>query len=218
MHAVLCRRHHANTTTDTWIEQRSWVLRVRRNSDSSGFCYRENLMARMWPRQLPPDVLQNPRRSTEVDVYRRLAVGLDDGWWAFYSRPWLGLTPTGAEKDGECDFVVAHPKAGMLCLEVKGGAVSWNPENGQWTSRDRDANTHNIKDPVDQARTSKHELLKKLKDSSALRNRWITARHGVVLPDSVNPGRDLGPDRPLRIFCFADVFERHFKDWIEGRL
>jgi hypothetical protein len=175
-------------------------------------------MARMWPRQLPPDVLQNPRRSTEVAVYRKLASRLDDSWWAFYSRPWLGLTSTGAEKDGECDFILAHPKLGVLCLEVKGGAVAWYPETGQWTSRDRDGITHNIKDPVEQARSSKHELLKKLKQTSALRNRWITARHGVVLPGSVNPGRDLGMDRPLRLFCFADVYERDFGKWIAGRL
>ena len=184
----------------------------------SGFCYRENLMARMWPRQIPPDVLQNPRRSTEVDVYRRLAGRLDDSWWVFYSRPWLGLTATGAEKDGECDFVVANPKLGVLCLEVKGGAVAWNPETGLWTSRDRDGITHNIKDPVEQARSSKHELLKKLKQVPSLRNRWITARHGVVLPGSVNPGRDLGLDRPLRIFCFSDAYERLFKEWLVGRL
>jgi hypothetical protein len=147
-----------------------------------------------------------------------LAVDLDDGWWVFYSRPWLGLTATGAEKDGECDFVVAHSKLGVLCLEVKGGAVGWNPATGQWTSRDRDGITHNIKDPVDQARSAKHELLKKLKETSLLRNRWLTMRHGVVLPGSVNPGRDLGLDRPLRIFCFSDSYERHFSHWVQARL
>ena len=25
-------------------------------------------------------------------------------------------------------------------------------------------------------------------------------------------------DRPLRVFCFSDVYERHFKAWIEARL
>jgi len=175
-------------------------------------------MAKMWPEQIPPDVLQNPSRSTEVDVFRRLARQLDDSWWVFYSRPWLGMTATGGEKDGECDFVVAHAAHGMLCIEVKGGAVAWNPASGQWTSRDRYGITHNIKDPVHQARSSKHELLKKLKQVRGLQNRWIIARHGVVLPESVNPGRDLGMDRPLRIFCFSDTYERHVGDWVQARL
>src|SRR5262245_3955534 len=123
------------------------------------------MMALMWPRQIPPDVVQNPRRSTELEVFQKLSRELDDTWWVFYSRPWLGMTPTGEEKDGECDFVVAHPDKGLLCIEVKGGAVSWNSESGQWTSRDRNRITHNIKDPVDQARRSKHELLGRLKQN-----------------------------------------------------
>lgn len=174
-------------------------------------------MAKMWPRRIPPDVLQNPLRSTEVAVYRKLERELDDHWWVFYSRPWLGLTATGAEKDGECDFVVAHAQRGMLCIEVKGGAVAWNAETGQWTSRDRFGINHNIKDPVNQARSSKHELLKRLKEIRGFEQRWIATRHGVVLPDNVNPGRDLGPDRPLRIFCFADTYSRHLAEWVESR-
>ena len=171
----------------------------------------------MWPRQIPPDVLHNPRRSTEIAVYGKLERELDDDWWVFYSRPWLGLTATGGEKDGECDFVVAHTKHGVLFIEVKGGAVAWNPETDQWTSRDRDGITHNIKDPVAQARTCKHELRKKLKRLRGFEHRFFVMRHGVVLPDCINPGRDLGPDRPLRIFCFADAYPRHLADWVESR-
>jgi hypothetical protein len=171
----------------------------------------------MWPRRIPPDVLQNPLRSTEVEVFRKLERELDDSWWVFYSRPWLGLTPAGGEKDGECDFVVASAQRGMLCIEVKGGAVGWNPETDQWTSRDRHGLTHRIKDPVNQARTSKHELLAKLKKQRGFERRWIAVRHGVVLPDSDNPGNELGPDKPLRIFCFSDTYPRHLGDWVAAR-
>ena len=171
----------------------------------------------MWPRQIPPDVLQNPLRSTEVDVYRALDSQLDDNWWVFYSRPWLGLTATGEEKDGECDFVVAHAQRGVLCIEVKGGAVAWDAQSGQWTSRDRHGLTHKIKDPVSQARSSKHELLEKLKAIRGLEKRFLVMRHGVVLPHSVDPGRDLGPDRPLRIFCFSSSFPARLAEWVESR-
>jgi len=174
-------------------------------------------MATMWPRRIPPDVLSNPRRWTEIEVFGKLERELDESWWVFYSRPWHGLTATGGEKDGECDFVVAHARQGVLFVEVKGGAVAWNPETDQWTSRDRDGITHKIKDPVKQARTCKHELRKKLKKIRGLEHRFFVMRHGVVLPDCVNPGHDLGPDRPQRIFCFADGYARHLADWVRSR-
>lgn len=174
-------------------------------------------MAVMWPRTLPPDVTGNTLRSTECDVFRRLEAVLDDSFVVFYSRPWLGLKPDGEEIDGECDFVVAHAERGMLTLEVKGGAVAYDPRTGQWTSRDRWKVTHNIKNPVQQARSAKYELLKKLNASPHWKARRIRARQGVVLPHSSAPPGDLGADMPRRIFCFAERFEDGFRDWILER-
>lgn len=174
-------------------------------------------MAVMWPRTLPPDVTVNMLRSTECEVFRRLEAVLDDSFVVFYSRPWLGLKPDGEEIDGECDFIVAHPELGMLTLEVKGGAVAWDPRTDRWTSRDRWKVTHNIKNPVQQARSAKHELLKKLNASPHWTSRRIRAGHGVVLPHSSAPPGDLGADMPQRIFCFAETFEDGFRDWILER-
>lgn len=174
-------------------------------------------MAVMWPRTLPPDVVSSTLRSTECEVFRRLEAVLDDAFVVFYSRPWLGLKPDGEEIDGECDFVVAHATLGMLTLEVKGGAVACDPRTGQWTSRDRWNVMHNIKNPVQQARSAKHELLGKLNASPHWKARRIRARHGVVLPHSSAPPGDLGADMPQRIFCFAERFEDGFRNWILQR-
>ena len=174
-------------------------------------------MAVMWPRTLPPDVTSNTLRSTECDVFRRLEAVLDDSFVVFYSRPWLGLRPDGEEIDGECDFIVAHGELGMLTLEVKGGAVAYDPRTDRWTSRDRWRVTHNIKNPVQQARSAKHELLRKLKTSPQWKSRRIRARHGVVLPHSSALPGDLGADMLQRIFCFAETFEGGFRDWILER-
>lgn len=174
-------------------------------------------MALMWPRQLPPEIRSNPLRSTECAVFEKLSRELDQSWWVFYSRPWLGLTPTGEEIDGECDFVVAHPQKGILCIEVKGGQVAWDPLSGKWSSKDRMGIVHSIKDPVQQARASKHEIVKRLRALPGLQNRWIRARHGVMLPGSGRATRDMGPDRPLHIFCFAEQFERGAAEWVESR-
>jgi len=174
-------------------------------------------MAVMWPRTLPPDVTGNMLRSTECEVFRRLEAVLDDSFVVFYSRPWLGLKPDGEEIDGECDFIVSHAELGMLTLEVKGGAVAYDPRTDQWTSRDRWKVTHSIKNPVRQARSAKHELLKKLNASTHWKTRRIRARHGVVLPHSSAPPGDLGADMPRRIFCFTERFEDGFRDWILER-
>ena len=174
-------------------------------------------MAVMWPRKLPPDVLRNPLRSTECEVYRKLESSLSDAFTVFYSRPWLGLTATGEEIDGECDFVVAHAELGLLALEVKGGAVSYDPAEERWTSRDRWNLRHTIRNPVQQARSSKHRILEKLKQSSQWSVRRIRARHGIVLPHSARPPGDLGADMPLRIFCFEEEFRTDFGKWVRSR-
>ena len=106
---------------------------------------------------------------------------------------------------------------GMLTLEVKGGAVAYDPRTNRWTSRDRWNVTHNIKNPVQQARSAKHELLSKLKASPHWKARRIRARHGVVLPHSSAPSGDLGADMPQRTFCFAESFEGRLRDWIFER-
>ena len=174
-------------------------------------------MAVMWPRVLPPDITRNSLRSTECDVFRRLEAVLDESFVVYYSRPWLGLKPDGEEIDGECDFIVAQPVLGMLTLEVKGGAVAYDPLTDRWTSRDRWKVTHNIKNPVQQARSAKYELLKKLNASTHWRARHIRARHGVVLPHSSAPLGDLGADMPQRIFCFEETYENSLHDWIIER-
>ncbi|MEE4356529.1 MAG: NERD domain-containing protein [Desulfococcaceae bacterium] len=174
-------------------------------------------MAVMWPAKLPRDVLDNVLRSSECQVYRRLEAVLEDPFVVFYSSPWLGIKPDGEEIDGECDFVVAHPDLGFLTLEVKGGAVSYDPKTEQWTSVDRWGLTHNIKNPVQQARTSKYELLNKLKNSKHWKERRICIRHGVVLPHSAAPSGDLGADMPRHIFCFYEDFGGDFRNWILRR-
>jgi len=174
-------------------------------------------MAVMWPRELPDDVTSDILRSTECRVYRQLNHVLEDHFVVFYSRPWLGLTRLGEEIDGECDFLVAHPDMGILAIEVKGGAVAYDPEGGSWTTRDRWGIVHTIKNPVKQARSSMHQILKKLQASTAWAPRRIRIRHGVIFPDSERPEGDLGADMPLSIFCFLDDFQNNLREWILGR-
>lgn len=174
-------------------------------------------MATMWPRALPREVIENPLRAAEIKVYKRLAEILDESFTVFYSRPWLGLTPSGAERDGECDFVIAHADYGLLTIEVKGGAIGYEPASGRWTSRDRYGFTHSIKDPVAQARTAKHVLLDKLRKSSDWLSRHIRANHGLMFPDCLVPTEGLGADAPRRLVCSLDDWP-DLQRWIVARM
>jgi hypothetical protein len=175
-------------------------------------------MATLWPRELPLSIRQDRRRSAEVRVYDRLAAVLDDSFTVFYSSPWLGTDHLGNERDGECDFMIAHPRMGYLTLEVKGGGISFDPVERQWWSTDRDGFRFRIKDPVEQARSAKHELLAKLRATRHWQDRWIHNSHGVVFPDAAAPPRDLGADRPAHIFCCSRELAHGFREWIEGRM
>lgn len=175
-------------------------------------------MALMWPKYLRTEIRRNPLRRAEVELYDRLEQVLPDGWVVWYSRPWLGLTSTGAERDGEADFIIAHPDRGYLSLEVKGGEISYDPTSDHWTSRDRAGIIHTIKNPIAQARSSKHEMLKKLKAARGWIERRIRIRHGVVLPDSIVPRRALSADSPREIFCDTAEVRADLRGWIENRI
>lgn len=177
-------------------------------------------MAVMWPRRVPEWVLADRRRQAEVEVYEQLARTLDDGWQVFYSRPWWGIGPRGGEQEGEADFIVAHPDRGILFVEVKGGGVEYVPESSVWISKDRNGVRHYIKDPVGQASSCKHRYLRRLRELHGWPKGFVRFRHGVVLPDSVEPGRDVltigGHDR--RLFCFAGEYRHALDRWVAERL
>jgi hypothetical protein len=175
-------------------------------------------MARIIPVKIPADILANPQRSAECKTFRRLESELEDPFVVFYSRPWHGMNQSGEEIDGECDFVVAHPELGILAIEVKGGQISYDPLNRKWISRDRYGYDHDLKKgPFDQAKTSKYHILEKLKKSKLWSSRRIQATHGVIFPDTADPGEDLGADMPEEMICYLDIFDRHFRDWILSR-
>ncbi|MFC6519802.1 NERD domain-containing protein [Undibacterium arcticum] len=177
-------------------------------------------MACMWPLVLPDWVLADGRRNAEIAVFRRLDEALDSSWNVFYSRPWWGISPKGGELDGEADFILVHPDHGLLFLEVKGGAIAYDPTTDQWTSRDRNGIRHKIKDPVKQATTCKHQFLGRLKATQGWPSAFIRFRHGVIFPDCESPpisGLSVG-QYEKRLFCCMQEFEYALDKWIHGRM
>lgn len=175
-------------------------------------------MAVMWPRKLPEWVVQDPRRAAECEVYKKLDLVLDDEWSVYYSRPWWGLSNTGGEIDGEADFVVAHPDRGVLFLEVKGGLVKHDPLTSKWSSVDRLRVKHTIKDPMQQAMKSKHELLKKFQLVPGWPHQRVRLRHGVILPDSQPENDELVGGYEQELFCFSKDLRDGLRSWVVQRL
>ena len=176
-------------------------------------------MAKMWPQVLPQWIVNQPQRSAEVKVFKKLNDELDDSWSVFYSRPWWGVNPRGGDKDGEADFIIAHPELGLLFLEVKGGRIAYDPAHEKWTSVNRHDVVFRIKDPVKQAMECKHQVIRQLSKLQKWPG-YMSATHGVVFTDSMGPEGEeshIGPyDRGL--FCHAMEFDADLGGWIFRRL
>lgn len=176
-------------------------------------------MAKCVPSILPAWVEQDERRSAEIRVYQKCKEVLNDEWHVFYSRPWWGLNSKGGEKDGEADFILVHPKYGILFLEVKGGRISFDSKRDEWASVDRHDVRHVFpKSPVIQAVNSKHELFKKFSKHSKWPKTRIIVHHGVVFVDTIESELQILGGYEKELFCFSVDFERNFLDWILSRL
>lgn len=162
----------------------------------------------MYPTPLPEVAIGDKSRQAERRVYDALGAQLGPAYSVFYSVAWLSKSPGAPARDGEVDFVVAHPERGALLLEVKGGRVCRDGTTGKWRSIDHFGHVHPIHDPFAQVKASKHALLHKLLEHPALRTSFIGLGHGVILPDSASPHQPLAPDAPLEITLFADDLDR----------
>ncbi len=73
-------------------------------------------MAHIYPRRPDPAT----RSHAELALYAALEQQLSDEYTVFHSVRWLVRDIHAGARDGEADFVVAHPRAGILVIEAKG--------------------------------------------------------------------------------------------------
>ncbi len=147
-------------------------------------------MARMFPERLPDGVQSDAERR----VFSALKSQFGDDFVVFSRVRWLAKE-RGRARDGEADFVVAHPRYGVLVLEVKGGGVEFDAASGRYFSTDRAGMRHLIKDPFEQATGSMHALKSKMKEAQITRPFKYPMGHAVVVPDVYVEG-DLGVAAP----------------------
>jgi hypothetical protein len=146
----------------------------------------------MYPERLSPD----KRSAAERTLYGEFARQLPPGCTVLHGVKWVQRDPRERDQDGETDFLILDPARGALVLEVKGGSVRRDGAAGAFYSVDRAGRAHPIKDPMEQAMSSKHALKRKLagSPSTAVHLPRLRLEHAVALPDVVVEETNLGPD------------------------
>lgn len=153
-------------------------------------CKKEQAMAKIYPEHWP----QAAPSAAERLLYTQFKQQLPDDYTVIYS---VGLYLRGSrthDRDQEIDFLIVHPRRGLLVLEVKGGQISC--QHGAWSSCDRNGGEHSIKNPYEQAKQNKHDLFDKLTaTASTTRHHSVYvahARHAVAFPNTLVGDANLG--------------------------
>ena len=135
-------------------------------------------MARMYP-DVPPSEIEH---TSEEPVYVALRDQLGDDYAVLHSYPWLRPWRGDALLEGEADFVVVHPRRGLLVLEVKGGETIRH--DGRRWFRETANGLKEFQDPFVQARRNMHALLDIVRERSGRRLSKEDIAHGyaVVFP------------------------------------
>lgn len=107
-------------------------------------------MARWYPDG--PDIYRDS--GGEARVYEALR-RLPDDYVIFHSFRWLG-NEGQQRSEGEADFIILHPEKGILSVEVKAGAISY--ECGRWLQQNRLTGEERPIDPLGQAAESQYRL------------------------------------------------------------
>lgn len=123
--------------------------------------------------------------------------GLPGEYRVFHSVNWRlrGGKERGSDERGEVDFVVLHPRYGLLLLEAKGGKLRRDPELGSWFSENAEGAESEIQDPFLQVDRSLYAMRELLKEGVGTRRFNIPARTGVALIQTVVSGA-IAPHAP----------------------
>lgn len=140
-------------------------------------------------RVLPVD--RGPAYDSERRVLARLQE-LDDDWLIFHNIKWQGLR-RNRQGDGETDFALFHPSAGILVIEAKGGDIILR--NGDFMRRYPGGRRERIDSPFDQAEACKRQLSNFLASGVDGLEHGPRVGRAVAFPDVRFEG-DLGPAGP----------------------
>ena len=146
----------------------------------------------------PMELVSLKVSPAEYALYHLLREQLNDQYTVFHSVAWQSIGKNGRPQEGEADFLIAHPRDGLLLLEVKGGVIQHDGRADKWTSVSAGQKQYPIKDPFLQARTAKYRLLDLLGRIMPEINQ-LAIGHAVAFPDVLVEAEWLGSDKPRAI-------------------
>lgn len=141
-------------------------------------------------RMIPEHFDETTASTAERLLYYHLQNHLEDDWTVIHSLPWLDDSRPRLQ-EGECDFLLLHPRQGMLVLEAKSGTPAYDGPADRWRYDDGSRLT----DPFHQARRGMHFLRDLLENrSSAWRQAALPFGYAVAFPDARAVRGTLRPD------------------------
>jgi len=150
----------------------------------------------IYPETLAGVNVKSPAEKMLFDVF---GFQLDENFYILHSVAWIEIRQKGRKpSDGEIDFVILHPKMGILLLEVKGGIIG-RTENGRWYTIRKDGTQADIKNPFEQVKENKYALIKKIRSLPNWTRELPTIGHAVAFPDGTIDNLDFGADIPSQI-------------------
>jgi hypothetical protein len=146
-------------------------------------------MARFYPNTQSASVPESERRVFEG--LKRLS----DDWIVVHGlrfiAPARGKVPP---HNGEADFVLVHPRQGLIVLEAKGG--SYEVDHGTWYTYPGGDRTPMERSPFAQATQNRYDLADHIYDKTGIRG--LPFGHAVAFTDGA-PRGELGPAAPRAI-------------------
>ncbi|MBC8872888.1 MAG: NERD domain-containing protein [Planctomycetes bacterium] len=154
-------------------------------------------------RMIPAVFDETTRSYAERDLYYRLQNHLDEDWTVIHSLPWFDDAPYGI-RDRECDFLLLHPRYGLLALETKSGAPRYNGKDEKWLYDDGTK----VADPFKQAREAMYNLTRRLGKSTEWKNAKLPFGYAVAFPDARSVLGALRPDLDIGLFILEPDLEQ----------
>ncbi len=138
-------------------------------------------MARMFPDVIKSRVVFASR--AEEAFYDECRRSLGSSWSVFYSCTLSSIEKNYGLKDNEIDFVLYHPRYGLIAIEVKGGRISYEKESNNFYSINRLDQRFSIKNPFQQVLGWKSRFIRALRKAKIK----VPVSHAVCFP-SVDEG------------------------------
>ena len=174
----------------------------------------------IYPESFPNKLLDpEKRKDAEKKVYDLLRKkwGRDDKFLVFYN---VDIT-NEVDPFKENDFFIVHPTHGILCIEVKGGGVKFDPDQPHdkcWTSEDRNRKIHYITNPMSQGRNGMYWLKERIDDKWQGKAPKYRHQFMSIFPDSAKlPNENcFGPNtnKVLTKVDMADLGRKILTNWI----